>query len=224
MIKHTLLVLLTFTTFLSGCLGPKKIDQWADNHYGESVNVPPKMKSDYISITSGLITDDPKASSTAKQTKNLLPLIFYWQLDYMTTCTLNPKIPINTFRSTVQSYANSKGLRQKLNGQKIELTIDKIPNIFVMNDRGHLIWIIYAFAWDNITFQPDNQEMVVSYKIKKDNIETKNGVVTIPNTDKVLQLRYLQSLKKATGQYLDQYDENIKSLSKKAVDKIITEL
>jgi hypothetical protein len=129
----------------------------------------------------------------------------------MNTCTLNPKIPVNAFRSTVQSYANSKGLKQKLNGQKIELSVDKIPNVFVLNDQGHIVWVVYAFGWDVITFRPDSQELVVSYKITNGNTETGKGVVRVANSDKVLRLRILQSIKNATGQYLNQYNENIKS-------------
>lgn len=222
--KHQLLTLATLTALLSSCLGPAKINKWVDNHYGESLNAPSKTKADYIAVTSPLVTADLKASETKKQVKNFLPLLFYWQFDYVNTCTLNPKIPVNTFRSTMQSYANSKGLKQKLNGQKIELSVDKIPNVFVLNDRGHMVWLIYAFSWDNITFRPDNQELVVSYKITRDNVETGKGVVTIPNTDKVLGLRFLQSIHKAADQYLDQYNENIKAMSKVAVDKIIADV
>lgn len=221
--KQQLLVLVLLTAFLSGCLGPAKINKWVDNHYGGSQNATPK-KSDYLAVTSPLVTADTKASTTKKQVKNFLPLLFYWQYDYMNTCTLNPKIPVNAFRSTIQAYAASKGLKQKLNGQKIEFTVEKIPNVFVLNDRGHIVWVVYAFGWDVITFRPDMQELVVSYKITKDNVETGKGAVTVANGDKVLRLKLLQSLKKVTGRYLDQYNENIKVMSKAAVDKVITNL
>jgi hypothetical protein len=48
--------------------------------------------------------------------------------------------------------------------------------------------------------------------------------VTITNEDEVLVMKHLHSIKEATGQYLEQYDENIKTLTKKALDKIISEL
>src|SRR3954453_22131755 len=104
--KHQLLPLSTLTAFLSSCLGPSKINKWVDNHYGESLNAPSKTKADYLAVTSPLVTADLKASQTKKQVKNFLPLLFYWQFDYVNTCTLNPKIPVNNFRSAVQAYAN----------------------------------------------------------------------------------------------------------------------
>jgi len=217
-----LLIAFSFTALLTGCLGPKKVNKWVNTHYGE--NSAPKMKNDYLSVTSGLAANDPKASVTTRQTKNFLPLLFYWQYDYINTCTLNPSIPIHAFSTAVLQYAGTKGLKQKLNGRKIELVIDSIPNVFVLNDKGHLVWVIYAFGWDDLSFKPDTKEMIVSYKITQDNTEIKTGLITIPNTDKQLDVRYMQSLKKAADQYLDQYDENIKSLSRKVVDKIIAEL
>jgi hypothetical protein len=223
--KQHLLVLVTFAAFLSGCLGPAKINKWVDKHCGETLNASTKTKGDYLSITSPLVTSDVKASTTKKQVKNFLPLLFYWQYDYMNTCTLNPKIPVNTFRSAVQSYVNSKGIKQKLNGQKLELTVEKLPNVFVLNDRGHIVYaVIYAFGWDDITFRPDNQELVVTYRVLNGTTETQKGTVTVPNSDKLRRLRLFQSLRKATYQYLDQYNESIKAMSKVAVDKIVADV
>jgi hypothetical protein len=224
MIKHQVLTLLIFTTFFISCIGPKKINKWVNKQYGESIDAKPKTQNDYLSVTSGLITNNTIASVTTKQTKNVLPLIFYWQMDYILTCTLNPQIPINTFTSTILPYANLKGLKQKLNGQKIELSIDGIPNLFVLNDKGHIVWVVYAFGWDDISFKPDPEALVVSYKIINSNNETKKGTVTITNEDEMLVMKHLHSIKEATGQYLEQYDENIKALTKKALDKIISEL
>lgn len=222
--KRELLVLITFTVSVSSCLGPKRINKWVASHYGANINSLPKIKNDYLSITSDLITTDEQPSSGTKQTRGFLPLIFYWQFDYVNTCRLNSKIPISTFSSAVQSYANTKGLKQKLNGQKIELVVDKIPDVFELHDKEHIVWLVYGVSWSAVSFQPDNKEMIVTYKIVKDNTETKKGTVTIPNTVKTTGLQFLQTGKKATAQYLDQYDETVKLMSKKVIDQIIAEL
>jgi hypothetical protein len=224
MSKNSITVFLICSIFITSCIGPKKINKWVSKQYSESIDAKPKMQNDYLSVSSGLVSTGTAASVTTKQTKHVLPLIVYWQMDYINTCTLNPQIPVNTFTATVLTYANTKGLKQKLNGQKIELRIDKIPNTFMLNDRGHIIWVVYAFGWDDINFKPGKQQMEVSYKIVKDNIETKKGTVSIANGDEGLEMKKLHSIKDATYQYLDQYDESIRSLGKKVIDKIITEL
>ncbi|MBS1917309.1 MAG: hypothetical protein JST87_13610 [Bacteroidetes bacterium] len=221
----SILVSFSLTIFFSSCLGPKKINKWVARHYDPSSMQLPKKKIDYLTVTTSLTGADIKMSETEKKTSGLVPLLFYWQYDYKNTCTLNPKIPVANFTSTVISYANSKGLKHKLNGRQVELSIDRIPNVFAVDDKGHLIWvIIYAFGWDVFTVQPQTDDMVVSYRILQDGTEAKKGVITIPNKDKTLTLKMFQSLRKKTWQYLDQYDENITVMSKRVIDQLITEL
>jgi len=152
-------------------------------------------------------------------------LLFYWQWDYKNTCTLNPRIAINDFSTTVGSYAGKKGLKQKLHGQRLQLSVDQVPNTFAIDDKGHMIWVLYAFGWDDLTVQPQKTELVVSYKLlQPDGTEVKKGVITIPDSDKGVQLAMFQSLRKKTGQYLDQYDAQLTVMSKAVVDKLMLEL
>ena len=225
LIPHKLqpLIFCTLIFFLTSCLGPKKIDKWVAQKYLE-VPAPTKKKSDVITITSNMPSMGVKLSTTEKKTSNLLPLIFYWQYDYKNTCTLNSQIAVNNFTATVLNYAG-KGLKQKLNGQRIELTIEKIPTRFAIDDKGHIIWVIYVFGWDELSVKPEEKEMVVSYKVfNNDNSQGKSGMITILNSDKGITLGMFQSLKKKTWQYLDQYDVSIKSMSKLIVDKLTLEL
>ena len=222
-VKKETLVICIITALLTSCIGPKKINNWVARQYDE-VPTAPKKKSDYITITSNLASTDDKISTTEKNTSHVLPLIVYWQWDYKNTCTLNPQIPVNNFKKTVSSYAN-KGLKQKLNGQRIELTIEKIPNTFALDDYGHVVWVIYAFTWEKVSIQPSKNDLVVSYKvIKDDNTITKSGLISVANRDKGVTLEMFQSLKKRTWVYLSDYDDNITSMSKSVVDKISAEL
>lgn len=216
------ILMFTICIFISGCYGPRKVNSWVSDKYGTTLNSKVKIKDDYLSISSRLITKDPAASSTVKKTKHVLPLLFYWKLDYMNTCTLNPKIPINTFIATFQSYANSKGLKSKLNGQKIAITIEKMPNVFVINDKAQIVWVIYAFGWDIFSITPESSDMVVSYRILKDNSEIKKGVITTTDANKAMT--HLRFVKSGTLEYFAQYDENIKAMTKKVAEKIMAEL
>ncbi len=200
------------------------MNKWMNKQYGEPISSPGKLKNDYIAIGSPLLTADTKASTGDKHSK-VLPLLFYWKFDYLVSCVLNTNIPLNTFSSTVLPYANSKGLKQKLNGQKIELTVTNLPNAFSLKDKGHIIWLIlYAVNWHKTGLVPENKNLVVSYKILNGSEITKTGQVSVPDTNQPLQLRFMQSPKKATGHYLEQYDENMRLMSKKIVDAIMAEL
>lgn len=209
---------------LAGCITPKKMNGWVANQYGETVKVR-KIKSDYVTISSPLIVEDPVPSTSTKKTKKVLPLLFYWKIDYQTSCILNPAIPINLFTTAFATQANSKGLKQKLNGAKMELTIHKIPNSFSFNDDLTLIWLILAkISWEKLYLLPENRDMLISYRVIKDDKEMKSGELILQDDNKLKQTKFLQSVKNATSQYFVQFDENMKVMAKSAVEQLIAEL
>lgn len=219
-----LLAACVITMSLTSCVGPKKIDKWIGEQYGETT-ASNKPKANYFTITSPLVTADSKTSNSVKEKTKVLPLIFYWQFDYKISSSLNPKVPMNLFVSAFTSYANSKGLKQKLNGQKLEMTIDKMPTAFSFHDDFRDINLLLAqIHWEKIYIAPENADVAISYKLTKDNGETKSGVINIADRNKIKQKKYLQRLKTATQDYLAQYDENIRSMAKTAVDKVLLDL
>ena len=216
-------ILCTAIIFLSGCLGPKKINKWVAQNYSE-VPSPSKKKNDIVTVTSS-VTVMNNLSETQKKTSNVLPLIFYWQYDYKNICMLNPQIAVNNFINTVMAYSN-KTLKQKLNGKRVELNIQKIPNSFAVDDKGRIVWVIvYAFSWEKLTVVPQDKDLVVNYTVfNSDNSVYKSGTESISNADKGISLGMFQSLKKKTFQYLDQYDESITAMSKKCIDQVALDL
>lgn len=215
-------ILVLCIALFSGCLTSKKVDRQVAKQYTD-IPEPKKNKPEDIITISTTLPSVGKISETVTKTSKMLPLIFYWQWNYDNTCTLNPQIPINNFSSTVLSQLN-KGLQQKLNGQKLELSVDEIPNKFAINDRAHLIFVIYAFGWDNVTIKTLNSNLIVSYRIIKENTATKKGTITIPYADDKQALGMFKSWKTATGEYLDAYDANITAMSKLFVEKLLKEL
>jgi hypothetical protein len=206
---------------MMGCINEKKMNKYVVNQYGESITMK-KIKSDYISITSPLLTDNAIPSESFKKTKKVVPLLLYLRIYYQTSCTLNPKIPINQYSSALATYANQKGLKQKLNGGELELSIDKVPLTFSFNDDYQFLLFV---SWERIYLLPQKQEMLLSYKVTNNNgEEVKKGIITVPDQNNVQGKRYFQSVRNATGEYLVQYDENIKSMARYTVDELIREL
>lgn len=200
------------------------MNKYIARQYGESV-IPVKMKSSYISLNSSLINSDDKPSITVKYSKKLVPLLFYWRSVTVLTSTLNAKIPVGTFASAFSTYANGKGLKHKLNGNKLEISIDKIPQSFTLNDDYTLIIPIVAkISVERIWFSPEKNDLVLSYKITGDSTGEKSGTIMVADANKIQRLKFLQSKKNATIEYLNQYDDNIKAMAKNAVEQIISEL
>ena len=198
-IKVNVPLFFVISFLLTGCLTAKKVDRQVATQYADKQKQI-KKQPDNISVTSELLSADSKVSSTETKTSNMLPLVFYWSFDYKNTCTINPRIPINNFTATVMGSAN-KNLKEKLTGQKLELSVDQIPNKFAIDDKAH-----------------------VSYKLTKENTDVKTGTITIPYSQDKKHIGMYKSWKKATSEYLDVYDANITVMSKLVVEKLAKEL
>ena len=207
----------------TSCLTAKKVDRQVAKKYDELSPSTKKQTKENILITSKLITSDNKISTSETKTSNVLPLIIYNRWNYTNTCTLNPQIPINNFTSTVLS-ASSKGLRDKIIGQTLELSVEKIPNVFAIDDKAHVIFFGYAVGWDDVSIMSDKVDLVVNYKLLKDGAETKKGLITVPYIYDKEKLGMFKSWKKATDEFLDQYDMNITEMSKSFVKKLVSEI
>lgn len=221
--NHVTFIALLSCCLFTGCLTSRKVDKQVAKQYSGLQQPAKKKQSDFITITSPLLTDDQRISTTETRTSDLLPLLIYWQWDYKNTCTLNPQIPVNNLAATVVRLAN-KGLKDKLDGRKIELSVNQVPNKFAIDDKAHLIFVGYAFGWDNVSIKAESMDMIVAYTVTKDNAIVKKGTIDIPYGNDKKKLGMFKSWKKATSEYLDQYDANIIAMSKEVVDELVKEL
>ncbi len=205
---------------LTSCLTAKKLDAEVAKVYSEKP-VQKKKPNEQITVMSNLTAGGAGISTSQTKTSNVLPLIVYIGFNYRNICKLNPQIPVANFTSTVSSVA-SKGLMQKLQGQKLELTVDQIPNEFSIDDKGHMVLLL--IGWDNISIQGKSTDMVVRYKLSGEGSLAKQGAITVPYPNDKMNLGYFKSWKKATAEYLAQYDANITAMTKVFVDKLLKEL
>lgn len=136
------------------------------------------------------------------------PFFFYWQMDYTNTRILNPAIAINEFTNAINTYARRK-LRNQLNGRELQLTIEKAPHGFAIDDMTHMIWLIYAFGWERMTLEPQTQDLVVSYRLLDTDTLIKQGELTLENKETARHLGYFESWKKATGAYIAGYNHDV---------------
>ena len=178
-LKINFILFIAYSIILTSCLTAKKVDRQVAKKYDEISQNKKKLTKENILITSKLITSDSKISTSETKTSHVLPLIIYNQFNYTNTCTLNPQIPINNFTSTVLSVS-SKSLRDKINGQTLELSVEQIPNIFAIDDKAHLIFFGYAVVWDDVSIMSDKVDMVVNYKLLKNGSEIKKASITVP--------------------------------------------
>lgn len=214
---------LLFTILIfTGCISTRKMDRFVSEQYNNQIPKQNTKKAPAITVDYSETIYTDRISSSVRKTSKVLPLLFYWQWDYRHTSTLNPSIPVNNFANNIYAIAN-RGLNQKLNGHQLALTVEQAPTTFAIVDKAHLIWVVYAISWDKLYVEPDAKDLIVSYKITKDGA-VKSGKITIENIDANKNIRFAQSWKSSTSEYLLRYNENIKTMTKAFVDKLIEEI
>ncbi len=219
-IVFTILAILLF----SACISPRKTDKWVANYYG-SVPAPIKKKNELITVQTNVASMGSVLSESRRKSASVLPLLIYWKWNYVNACQLNPQMALNGFISTVNSYAG-RVLKPKLNNQTIELTVEKIPSAFDLDDTGHYIYLgIYGFGWEMVTLVPQEHALQVSYKvINTDKSIAKTGTVTMPISIQPVKTGMYQSVKKKMNLYLEQYDAAMALMGRKLIDKLAAEL
>jgi hypothetical protein len=216
------MLVMIIVLIVGACNTPKKVDGWIAARYGEPMAVR-KPRADYFAVTSSMITADTKASQTLNDNRKGLFLLFYWKKNYSMRTELNPKIAINQFTNSFTVYGNSKHLKEKLNGRTIELVVEKMPRSFSFRDDFRMVFFIVGEVhWDKIYMLPENSEMVLRYTVSGP--EKKSGTITLADNNKIQKTRLFQKLSTAYTEYLNEYDENIKTMAKSAVDQLMLDL
>ena len=133
---------------------------------------------------------------------------------------MNSAIGVNYLRKGI--YQQSSKLKQKLNGQQLELTIEQVPGSFAIVDKGHVILLIIRL--DKYYVEPEFKDIVVSYKLLQNGVETKTGKINIDTFQKNKAVGFFQSWKGATSEFLIRYNTYLTEMSHTVVNKLIAEL
>jgi len=225
-LSRAVIFVFALTFAFTSCIGPHKIDKWVARHYQDEPIDPPRHKNEQIDFVSKPDKPDGDVPSVTEPIRrHMLPLLFYWNYDYSWASTMNASFSMNNFMKTVDSYS-ARAVKEKLNGNHLELSITQLPHAFTLEDKGWYIWIVlYGFGAETISLQPPGVAMVVSYRVlDAGGREVKTGSITVHDPTERVNLKMFHSLKKTTYKYLTQYDATIAAMSKQFVDKLLIEL
>lgn len=104
------------------------------------------------------------------------------------------------------------------------MKIEQIPNSFVYTHKGNSVILIIAYTVRDLeAIFPQEQDLVVSYRLTENGSTIKEGKLTASNKDQPIK-NVWKSKKKFTWLYIDQFNQNTKIMTKEIVEKLITEI
>jgi hypothetical protein len=218
------LLLIPLILFFASCVEPEKISGFVYEKYSSMPPISKNTGNDYILIN----TDKYKKSDTLIRNEVLdsyvFPALIYWEIKNTIRFDLNIKSTVNSFSSSLISYADSINLGEKLNGLRLEISINKIPNGFVFTNKYVFVFLFVAFTYSGYeSIMPENESLKISYKLFSDTSVVKSNTFKIGNKEHPIESKKI-SMKKFIWKYIDYHENCLKKLSKDALDEILKDI
>ncbi|HET7819123.1 MAG TPA: hypothetical protein VFL70_07420, partial [Bacteroidia bacterium] len=142
--KKIFLILLVSTLIIS-CVGTKKYSSFVYQKVAVKDLKKNTVACDYIQIKIDDLVYNDSLVMAKKIKSQFIPAVLYWQWENTIKCVLHPSIPANTLMSSIVAYANEISLKEKLHGNQIEISRQKIPNSFMYRNTGNAIILIFGY-------------------------------------------------------------------------------
>jgi hypothetical protein len=161
---------------------------------------------------------------STKLKSQFIPAILFWQWENTIKCEISPVILGQEVQKDFMYYADSLKMEEKLKNKKLEINIEKIPNTFVYTNKGNAVILLIAYTTSSlVAILPEEQSMVVSYKLTENSSIVKQGQISIKNKNESLK-NIWKSAKKFTWLYVEKFKQNSKNMTKELAEKLSKEI
>lgn len=218
-VRHLLLI--GTVILLIGCIGTKKFSSFVEPKFPQNETT---LTNDNFIFDLSELKPTLQTVTATKIKSRFIPAILYWQLNNTIKCEIKPVIIGQSFQENFLYYADSLSIYKKLQKQKVEIKLEKIPTSFVWTHEWDLIFLLVAYGYMDLeAIFPQDQDLVVSYKLTQNGLTSKDGKLTVSNKDVSIG-NIWKSTKKFTWLYINQFKQNNKKMAKEIVEKLMTEI
>jgi len=202
-----------------------RMNKLMNGRYKNQLTVVPNQKNNEISIVTTHADSIYQTYTKDAKKGEVYDLFAYAKVRNVWVYLFNPKIPVTAFTNAVFSNVN-KGLKQKLAGRHLELTIDSIPTIFYFVDhKTDGFSATFGAKVASIQSCSCNKNLIVSYRVLGvNNSEIKKGTILIPDLNVDVPIKSFQTFETKMSKYFDDYELAIVGMAKKLIDKVLKEL
>ena len=133
---------------------------------------------------------------------------------------------MNILNLILQPLASVSILLKSLIGIKFSKSSTTIFSLRILSFADVAKWhmVLLLVSWEKLYFEPDTNNLVISYKVMKNDIAEKTGSMEIKSNFTNKGKRYFQSFKSGISEYLGQYEVNLKLMTKELMNKLTEEL
>jgi hypothetical protein len=219
--SRKIVILILATASLYSCISTQELESFVYMKYAQQSQT--MRNNDYMEYDNIKLNEMDSSVKTKKLKARFIPAIIVYEWNTTIKCDLSKKQSFLTFNNYFQYYADSLNIKEKLNGQKLIISIDSIPDTFVYINEGYIENIFSAYVDASEGIYPENEKLIFSYRVVQGSNTTKSGRIEMRNVDAPL-LNAWKSTKKLTWLYLDRYENNLRYNSRLAIEQLNSEL
>ncbi len=204
------------------CITPQKITQFIDWKYQEKSDS--IIVQDYFSIDTSAHkwTEDQVEYEVIKS--QFIPTIVYFQWDRQYNFELGENQNFKTFNNKFSFFMDSLKINEKLNGRKLILNIESVPNSITYRKTGSFLFLVLAYSMRSLeVILPKNESLIFSYQLIVESDIIKSGKIEIENKD-IPYKKGFNTSKNFIWDYIDKHERNLTRLTRRACLKLAEEI
>lgn len=219
--KYVVSVLILISVTLSSCVTPDRLNKLTENNLGAKSPNYPMQYEDYVFVNTNNIPLQNTMAASKKVKHRFIPAIVYWEWEKNLECTIDPQFAIHLFMEGAMKMAEEKELKKRLEGQKLEISFEEMPNKYLYSHKGFTIVFLFAYSVaDAEHLFPSKNGFKIKYRLLKGDTETSTGeVILTHNLEAMHNTR--SSTGKFTDAFLDAYKLEIKRMGREFTNKLI---
>ncbi|MHA6248728.1 hypothetical protein ACXYMU_12375 [Pontibacter sp. CAU 1760] len=165
-----------------------------------------------------------KQSSVKQVERSFIPAILYWGWNSTMETELATATTIGFLEGAVLKAADSLHLAEKLQGGKLVITLREVPDKFVYQNKGSVLFLLVAYTVSGAeAIAPAQKALVASFEVQDGVQVATSGDVLVRNSDKPVR-NIWKSTKKFTWSYLDLYRSDTERMGTALVQQIVQQL
>jgi len=219
MIKYG--ILLFTVVFFASCVSTEKYQQIVTSKVRESLAIKPTTKNENLYISVQNLPASDSLVNVKRIKYYFIPAIVFWAYENTLKCELSPR---SVGEKIAYLIAADPLLSEKLIGQKLEISIEAVPNVFIYSNKGFGMFLLfYAFSSGSETLMTFGDDLKINYWISATGKDTKKGSIKVADqTEKFSNI--MKSTKKFTWFFLNEYDNSLENMSHECALILLREL
>jgi hypothetical protein len=219
-----LLVQLGILCLFTGCLSTRRAGRIINERLQERPTPAAEVKKDYLDVRSSELVWLDTLARTRTMRSWCVPAIFYWGWGKTISCDLNPSVPTDILTAGILQLADSVDLRTRLDGARLELTIEHMPSRFIYHSEMTTVYLVLAYVTTaSETLRPDGEDLVVTWTTYRDTGMVKTGTITITEQDPGAG-NVFRSTRHFLRAYVDQYKDHVHRMGGQMMEQLLMEL